>query len=68
MLPVLRGIVANPMILSMAAGLVWSGLRLPMPGPLDEFLVLLGAAATPGALFAIGSSLAGRHARRLAAS
>ena len=61
-LPVLRGIVANPMILSMAAGLVWSGLRLPMPGPLDEFLVLLGAAATPGALFAIGASLAGRQA------
>ncbi len=67
-LPVLRGIVANPRILSMAAGMVWSGLRLPMPGPLDEFLVLLGAAATPGALFAIGASLAGRQARRLAAS
>ena len=48
--------------------LVWFGLRLPMPGPLDEFLVLLGAAATPGALFAIGASLAGRQARRLAAS
>ena len=67
-LPVLRGIVANPMILSMAAGLAWSALHLPMPGPLDEFLALLGAAATPGALFAIGASLAGRQARRLAAS
>ena len=67
-LPVLRGIVANPMILSMLAGLAWAGLRLPLPGPLDEFLAMLGAAATPGALFAIGASLAGRSVRRLAPS
>ncbi|MFV0301601.1 MAG: AEC family transporter [Paracoccus sp. (in: a-proteobacteria)] len=66
--PILRGIVANPMVLSMAAGLLWSQFRLPMPGPLDEFLTILGAAATPGALFAIGASLAGRKAARLAAS
>jgi len=37
-----------------------------MPRPADEFLSLLGAAATPGALFAIGASLAGRRAERLA--
>ncbi|TGN55307.1 AEC family transporter, partial [Paracoccus liaowanqingii] len=48
-LPVLRGIAANPMILAMVAGLAWGGLALPMPAPLDEFLALLGAAATPGA-------------------
>ncbi|MFV0384721.1 AEC family transporter [Paracoccus sp. (in: a-proteobacteria)] len=66
--PVLRGIVANPMILSMAAGLIWSQMRLPMPGPLEEFLTILGAAATPGALFAIGASLAGLRLGRLAAS
>jgi len=62
LMPLLRGIVANPMIVSMLAGLAWAGLRLPMPGPLDEFLALLGASATPGALFAIGASLAGRGA------
>ncbi|MCZ0960036.1 AEC family transporter [Paracoccus benzoatiresistens] len=66
--PIGRGIVANPMILSMVAGLAWAQMRLPLPGPLDEFLVLLGAAATPGALFAIGASLAGRRLQRLAAS
>ena len=66
--PILRGIVGNPMILSMVAGLLWSQFHLPMPGPLDEFLTILGAAATPGALFAIGASLAGRKAARLAAS
>lgn len=66
--PILRGIVANPMILSMLAGLSWSGLHLPLPAPADEFLVMLGAAATPGALFAIGASLAGRHVEKLAIS
>lgn len=67
-LPVLRGILSNPMILSMVAGLLWARLDLPMPAPLNEFLALLGAAATPGALFAIGASLAGRTAEGLAAS
>ncbi len=67
-LPVMRGIVANPMILSMVAGLVWAQMRLPMPGPFDEFLSLLGAAATPGALFAIGASLAARRLQRVPAS
>lgn len=63
--PLLRGIVSNPMIVSMLAGLAWGGLRLPMPAPLDEFLALLGASATPGALFAIGASLADRVAERM---
>lgn len=64
LLPLARGIGANPMIVSMLAGLAWSATGLPMPGPLDEFLALLGASATPGALFAIGASLAGRRADR----
>lgn len=63
--PVLRGIVANPMIVAMLAGLAWAGLDLPLPAPAAEFLSLLGAAATPGALFAIGASLALRPARRV---
>ena len=33
--------------------------------PAEEFLALLGAAATPGALFAIGASLATKSAERL---
>lgn len=63
-LPLGRGIIANPMIVSMLAGLAWGGAQLPMPRPAEEFLTLLGAAATPGALFAIGASLAGRGAER----
>lgn len=68
LVPIGRGILANPMILSMVAGLSWAQLRLPLPGPMDEFLALLGGAATPGALFAIGASLAGRRIGRLAVS
>lgn len=65
LIPLARGIVANPMIVSMVAGLIWAKLHIPMPAPLGEFLALLGAAATPGALFAIGASLAERSAERL---
>lgn len=61
----LRGIISNPMIAAMIAGVIWSALALPLWQPLDEFLALLGAAATPGALFAIGASLAGKSAERL---
>ncbi|SMO82564.1 AEC family transporter [Paracoccus laeviglucosivorans] len=64
--PLIMGIVGNPMIVSMVAGLAWAAFRLPMPAPAAEFLQLLGAAATPGALFAIGASLAGRSAQRMA--
>jgi malonate transporter len=59
------GLLKNPMIVAIVLGLVWSGLAWPMPGPFEEFLTLLGAAATPGALFAIGASLAERSAERV---
>jgi malonate transporter and related proteins len=36
-----------------------------VPAPVNEFLDLLGAAATPGALFAIGASLATKSAERV---
>lgn len=65
LLSVLLGILRNPMIVSMALGLIWSGLHLPVPGPVDEFLTLLGSAATPGALFAIGASLSATAAAEI---
>lgn len=65
LMPVLRGLIGNPMIMAMLAGLGWSALRLPLPPPAAEFLALLGGAATPGALFAIGASLALQPARRM---
>jgi len=59
------GLVKNPMIVSMLAGLGWAGFHLPTPAPMMEFVTILGAAATPGALFAIGASLAARSAERI---
>lgn len=59
------GLLKNPMIMSISAGFIWSGLGIPIVAPLDEFLSMLGSAATPGALFAIGASLAFKSAERL---
>ena len=59
------GLLKNPMIVAMGLGFVWSGLAIPIPVPMNEFLSLLGAAATPGALFAIGASLAYKSAEKL---
>lgn len=60
------GLLANPMIVAIVLGLAASGLALPIPAPVNAFLLTLGAAATPGALFAIGASLASKSAERLA--
>lgn len=59
------GLLRNPMIVAISSGLIWSALEIPIPAPLNEFLALLGAAATPGALFAIGASLAAIAAERV---
>ncbi|CUI36592.1 AEC family transporter [Cognatishimia activa] len=59
------GLIKNPMIVSISLGLIWSSLDWPMPEVLNSFLVTLGAAATPGALFAIGASLASKSAERM---
>lgn len=59
------GLLKNPMIMAMVAGLIWSSTGWTMPTPVDEFTALLGAAATPCALFVIGASLAGKSAERL---
>ena len=59
------GLVKNPMIVSIVLGFTWSAFTIPIPAPMNEFLSLLGGAATPGALFAIGASLASKSAERL---
>lgn len=59
------GLIRNPMIVSISAGLLWSASGWPLPGPVEQFVSILGAAATPGALFAIGASLAGKSAERV---
>lgn len=59
------GLVKNPMIVSIIIGLVWAAWEIPIPAPLHEFMSMLGSAATPGALFAIGASLASKSAERI---
>lgn len=59
------GLLRNPMIVAISAGLIWSSLSVPIPAVLNDFLQILGGAATPGALFAIGASLAGKSAERV---
>ncbi|MDB6454019.1 AEC family transporter [Falsirhodobacter sp. 20TX0035] len=61
-----RGLVTNPMLVALALGLAWSATGWTVPGPADRTLTLLSAAATPGALFAIGGSLAARGLDRVA--
>lgn len=59
------GLVKNPMIVAIVLGLAWSSLEIPIPQPMNDFLLILGGAATPGALFAIGASLASKSAERV---
>ena len=53
-------LVRNPLIVSIFAGLAVSAAGLAPPTPVNTFLDLLGAAAGPCALFALGATLAGR--------
>ncbi|MEM9582248.1 MAG: AEC family transporter [Pseudomonadota bacterium] len=59
------GLIKNPMIVSIILGFTWSAFSVPIPDPMNEFLAILGGAATPGALFAIGASLATKSAERI---
>lgn len=59
------GLLKNPMIVSVVLGMAWGATGWAVPVPVNEFMTMLGAAATPCALFAIGASLAGRSAERL---
>ena len=62
---VFLGLLKNPMVVSISLGLIWSAYALPIPAPVNDALAILGAAATPGALFAIGASLATKAAERI---
>ena len=56
------GVLKNPMIVSLVLGLIVAKTHVPLPQPFWDFVDILGAAATPCALFAIGASLAARSA------
>ena len=52
----LKGIVTNPIIIGIAAGLLWSALRIPMPYIIGKTVSNVGAVATPLGLMALGAS------------
>lgn len=58
----LKGIVANPILLGIAVGFVWSLLRLPMPTMANKTLSSLAGMTSPLALLAIGAGFKGREA------
>ena len=65
----LKGIITNPIILGIAAGTLWSLLRLPFPKILDSTVGNLAKTATPLGLMAMGGSLHfGKAFSRLKAS
>ena len=51
----LWGIVTNPIILGIAAGLLWSALRLPMPQIMGKMISSVGGVTTPMGLMAMGA-------------
>lgn len=52
----LIGIVTNPIIIAIAAGLVWSALKMPMPSIVRSAVSNIGKMATPMGLIAMGAS------------
>ena len=55
---VLRGLVLNPVVMGLLAGVAWNIWGLGLPKPVDALLQLLGKAAIPCSLFSLGASLA----------
>ena len=53
----LRGIVTNPIILSLVSGIVMNLLDLRLPEPLDPVAELMGNTVAPCSLFALGATL-----------
>ena len=53
------GLITNPLIIGLLGGLGCNIFGVTLWKPLDEMAKLLGNAVTPGALFALGATLAG---------
>ena len=58
----LIGVITNPIILGIAAGMVWSLAGLPMPVILSKSVNYIATTATPLALLVLGATFKGREA------
>ena len=54
------GVFRSPLVLSAIAGIVCSGLQVSVPKPVLTFCDIIGAAAPPAALFAMGLFMVGK--------
>jgi predicted permease len=61
-------LVKNPLLIAPILGIAWSASDLGMPSAIDRYINLLGEAATPCALVAIGLFLAANPIRALDSS
>lgn len=52
----LKGILTNPIIIGILAGLFWSLFKLPVPEILDKTISSIGSTATPLGLMAMGAT------------
>lgn len=52
----LKGIVTNPIIIGIAAGLLWSALKIPMPHIAAKTVSSISGVATPMGLMAMGAT------------
>lgn len=52
----LRGVVTNPIIIGIAAGLLWSALKIPMPHIMEKTVGNIAGMATPMGLMAMGAT------------
>lgn len=55
---IVKDLVRNPILIAIVAGALWRQTGLPIPAVLDQILALLGQAAVPVSLFALGMALA----------
>lgn len=62
-LTTLKGIVTNPIILGIAAGIIWSLLKIPQPVILSKSVSYLANMATPLSLIALGASFRSEDAK-----
>jgi len=58
---VLKSVGTNPLILASLAGLAFALLRVPVPGPLDHALKMVGELSVPAALICVGAVMALVH-------
>ena len=58
----LKGIITNPIIIGIVAGLIWSACKIPMPAILNKTVTSIGGMSTPMGLMAMGATFDFRKA------